>query len=1119
MAKYPLISGATSTEACLNLRTEAVDAWFDVYTYMNTGANDNAQRANVVVVIKNKAIVGANTELGIRSLAVRKNGSPNTYPVYVTDTSGSSTIPYGSNLNSGSEGWNLGPMYSGVPFLGSPESYADASGVGNYIVSSVGGLTPPTGAIGFLQIPLTGDVTANSILSSTALGTAGKVIPIYNPAYITSQESPNDGTVFTNPIPDNSYAAFILAFQPTEAAAQNTTYDLIFETTAGNIKLNLTTQSFNEIIMSGTVGSISGSTFTATGEMINDQSNWILGANATGCYPSTKNASDLQTQVGDNVVLRVNDESTNLAGNWQWLNSYNNSSTYLPAGENGSMTVAANANSSTSDTDVLSGFLGTNKQWTKVTGAENMDGDSIVGSSGALYLAGYETQALYKNFTFDGSTDYHTGTENITGGTQDNVNYGKNKFFIFKSLHLQYDAEDYSAAGYGNQWYSFGLAFGIYARVTTSTGMLSSATELNLTTAATASASPRIETSSTAGSDYFLQNGGEVSVVSDVRWNNWSNLDVTTYNNKIAPFTWADNISNANGDAGTTYFRLKSDHGPDRVPKYTRTTIGGANTEPATFSTFDTTSDTTDLYFNWMLKANITAGTLYGDIENSRFFDKADSFEEAYGFHKIQYYSDEDDKIWNNASDKLYPGLLGGNLYYNLYVAPRLSYLSFVPKDNSVVSVAGSGSIVSADNDNFGDDFDCDINETTVAQWYNLDGTTFNNTPVAATTVIGGDASQAPSNSATPKVKFAGMDGAIIKKSAAVTDAAFNSFTDTIATTWTVDGTTVVVNPDHRGLVDSAGNAIPKFKSSNKIMDLGVAQLSVIDGNYYAYGSFRLWNNGDDITYIHSLNTYNADICEIDVTDASNDVNSLENAGYKPNASTTNDAVLYVCSNKDQANPWNLISNSAITGGLHTSKNYHDSSVASDFYDATSNNMKAYYRANESKARYVSPQRKYVDLADDSNNFTPFTDSTAGGFSVPNWSKIGGSGDGQTIFNGTQQYEGTIGGGVVTGDNPWGDVIYHVCMKVDPNGDLNDFGVYRKKLEIISYTDDWANRKATTDGVTATNILDSARMELNVSNIYFKATIAASAILKLEDPDGDEFAANSTVNLGTLNVG
>jgi len=1118
MAKYPLISGATGAEACLNLRADTVDNVFDVYTYMNTGDTDNAQRANLIVVIKNTAISGSGTELGIRGIAV-KNLTSSTYPVYTTDTTGSTTITSGDNLDTPAEGWNLGPKYSSVPFIGSPESYADNSGDGNYVVSTISGLTPPTGAIGFLQIPSSGNITSSVVAHNTGLGTAGKVIPIYDPSYLTAQESPNDGTVFTNPIPDNSYAAFILAFQPTTAVSPNQANVLVIETNAGNITLNLSTESFNEIVMSGTVGSISGSSFTATGEMITDQSNWILGSNATGCYPSTKNAADLQTQVGNNVVLRVTDESSNLAGDWQWVNSYNQASTFLPGGENGSMTPVANSYANSGATNILGGLLGDCGEWVKVTGAETMSGDSLSGAGGNLWMAGYNTQALYKNFTFNGSTTYHTGTEYIAGGTQDNVNYAKNKFFIFKSLHLQYDTEDYSAADYGNQWYSFGLAFGVYARVTTSTGMPSTATELNLTTAATSSVSPRIETSITAGSDYFLQNGGEVSVVSDVRWNNFSNLNITTYNNKIASFTWADNLSNADGDAGTTYFRLKSNNGPNRVPKYTRATSGGADAEPTTFSTFDTISDTTDLYFNWMLKADITADTLYGDIENSRFFNKADSFEEAYGFHKIQYYSDENDLIWNNASDALYPGLLGGDLYYNLYVAPRLSYLSFVPKDNAVITVQGSGSIISADNDNFGDDFDCDINESAVSQWYNLDGSQFNNIPVVSTGVIGDDASQSPANSATPKVKFAGMDGAILKKGSGTTNQIFNTFTDTLSSTWSGDQLTVVANPNHRGLVDSAGNAISKFRPLDKIMDLGIAQLSVIDGNYYAYGSFRLWNNGDDIIYIHSLNTYNADICEIDVTDANNNNNSLANAGYKPNANTANDAVLYVCSNKDTGNPWGLSGNSETTGGLYTSKNYHDASTASDFYSATSNNMKTYYRANENQARYVSPQRKYVDLADDSNKFTLFTDATAGGFSVPSWDKIGGGGNGQTIFNGTQKYEGTIGSSEAEGQNPWGDVLYHVCMKIDPNTDLNDFGVYRKKLEIVSYTDDWANRKATTDGSTATNISDSARMELNVSNIYFKATVAAAPILKLEDTDGEEFASNTVVDLGTLNVG
>ena len=1124
MAKYPLISGHTNISGdaatSLNLRTEVGDSWFDVYKYMNPGANDNAQRASIVVIIKNAAIAGSGTELGIRRIAVRRNGSEVSYPVFATMTS--SLVPTGANINTPVEGWNLGPRtaISNLPFIGAPNDFV--TGDNNKVVSAISNLdtdTHASGATGFIQVPTEGNILSSTLTSSLSSGTSGKVIPVYNPTYLTSQAAPFDGTVFDNGIPDNSYAAFILAYQPTEALPLDSSYDLIFETTAGNIKLDLNVQAFNEIIMSGTVGSISGDTFTPSGTIVNDRTNWLLGANNNGCYPSTKTAAQLQTQVGDNVVLRVEDGSSLLGGAWKWTNSYNETGTYSPEPDNGPM--SPTSDSWNADSGALSGLLASEVTWAKVTGAENMDGEILSGASGgALSSQAYNTLAIYKNFTFEGSVGYHTGTKDISGLTQNNANYLKNTFFLFRSLHVQYDAEDYDANAYGNEWYSFGFSYGVYARVTTTTSMPSIGAALNITTPGSGTISTRTHASTTTGSNYFLQNGGEIPVIKDIRWNNWSNQNSTAYNGKISSFNWQDNIANAGGNAGSTYFRLKSDFGPSRVPKYTGTVSNSVTTEPASFSDFDTIADTTDRYFKWSLKAVLNAQALYGDIETSRFFDKDPAFELPYGFHPISYYSDSSDKIWNNAEDADYPGLLGGNLYFNLIVGPRLSYLSFIPKDNATTTDSGGGSVLAGNNAAFGEDFDCDITAQSVTQWRNLDGSAFNNTPIATTTVIGGDASQSPANSATPKVKFSGMDGAVIKKGTTSTDVDFDHFTNTISSSWSSGGTTTQVNSNHRGLIDSAGNAIPKFKPSMEIMDLGIAQLSVVDGNYYAYGSFRLWNNGDDVVYIHSLNTYNADIIEIQTTLGSNDVNGLANAGYKPNASTSQDAQMFISSGRDASNAWNFSGATATYGGLYTSKKYHHGSEHSDFTSGGLHKMKEFYRGGGNASRYVSPQRKYTDLADGSPSYTQFTGDDAGGFTVPDWAKIGGGDSGGvSIFKGTQEYEGSAGTSQANGNNPWGDSLFHVCIKVDPAGDLNDFGVYRKKLEIISYTDDWSNRKETASGSASTGILDSSQVELNVSNIIFKATIAASPILKIEDPDGYEFPGNTTVNLGSLNVG
>jgi len=1125
MAKYPTINGNTATE--LDLKNPFDDGAFDAYVYTNPAGNTNNQRANVVITVKNAAVAGSGTELEIQKIEIKRLDIGNNATIQAIDQFNDV-----DTIGSFVQGFQISPRVSGVPYIGDPDTSS-----GNKVAST----SPVTlsseaeGAAGFLTITgASTNVTAN-VLGATEPNY--DILPIYTAEYLTAHASGS----YTNPIPDNSYATFIVAYQPSTIHDGSEIFKLYITTNIGAVVINLNVSSYNEIHFKGELGDISSGEFVSSGVNVFDGNNYLMGmagSVTTGCFPATRTLAQLRSFIGSDDTIKVHDASTFSTGNYKWQNIFINNGA-ISGEASMSIPTGAYGNASNTNTDNYFDFTsGLMTAWQLGLNGTIMQGNSNAENS-------FGTTKLFKTFSPDGETNKGTRRSGGDIDNDNNTDYAKNEFMHWKAIHMLYDPESYNPADYTpiNEHYSMGFAWGVYQRVSSMNASLSTDDPLNITANENLSTPISFQINNTYNSPtgihrtpYFLQNGHRVYLATRIRWNNFSNVKNSTYGTYIPTFNFDDNIAlTGHSSSNSGYGRLTSSDGVDSYPIGYNPTGSGDYTTTGNFELFDTINNQTNCHFKWNLRINRSCSSLYTLTNN--FFDKQSDVGN-WDFYDVQFQTHEDDLLWNNSTSADNPGLYPGRaLYYKFKVGPSMPHLVIVPKDTAETD-AQHGGVPASVNEKYTDDglgtfdFDAQITREEIDGWYELDGTDFDGDPVNDTTNVGSDTNS--------KHKFSGYGGQhLTARGSSVSSATTNADVATFMNTnsaWNTSASRIhsINDPSYSHIIKSTGASIKSFVPDEAVYDLGNTKISAADSKYYAYGVFKLANMSDNVEYIHSMNTYNANIVEIDVTDSANNNNSLANAGYKPNASSP-EAKLYVCIGDGSSNPFENISSATETAfGFHQKKAYYGSGSFADL--TTGDGLVTHYRNQGSVAHYVSPIRKYNDLDDGTTGYSRFENNDSSGENfdaenidghVPSWTKLVRY-NGTTSFQGTKNYEGSTGAGPTgSADNPHGDRYIHLLMEIDPNNDLNDLGTYRKKLEIVTYNNMWQNRKNTIPALGA--IVDQApsgavatgesAWKLHVSSYIFKATVIPEPVLEVSDADNQQFISGSTVDMQDINIG
>lgn len=1133
MGYYPKISG--NTDSRLDKKTGGTDFAFDVYVYQNSGANDNAERANMIVCIVNNAAdgSGSDADLGIDEVQIYNPGATGGIVQNVLE---------GTINTNASSGWILDPTSSGITYIGAPEKLnniaqsssgqswktAGEANLCNAFVTHPGESFEPTGAINLGTTP-----------------TNYNIVPLYLAHNLVQKDS---NGVYTSPIPAHSWAAFVIAYQPTQVETLSG-YKLKIFTNAGEFQLDLNGNSFDEVIMGANVGSINGSTFTPNGETINDGGAWVIGNNSNGCYPRSKTASLLRSLIGSDVCLKLTDVSLNQgAVGWKWKQASIATNTSFSSNypqEGNIATVVPDSYVSSSGWDWMVGGV---PEWVAAEDMEDMsDINYRINGTTATGMDTYSQYPLGKNFAIeDGDQFWHNGSYHSVSGT---LNYSKSDFFQSKLYYLRYETnpDNYDNSSIYNELFTMSAAMGVYTKITTPTTRLQSDTELNVTTAQ--STAPHVHGAGYGHKSYrlpyWLSNGSVFNLIQHVTYNNWAND--ASY--ALESYDFAAEVEA--GTAGTPggRFAIYSEAGHLGKNPYqwsSDNTSGSYGT--STFTAFSTTANAANAFLKYNLLIRKRADLIYQNTQWPCNFDRITT-SYLWDFDKISYYSKDVDRCWDLGGN--YPGLKS-KLYWNYVVPPSISRISLVPKNTSAIDQnQGSYLHTGSTPDLFDQDFSAQIIPEPVGQWYQ--------SPDNGYHAIDNDSSDWENNQYSGTNGRAHYDDNSRNSANAVSmTAAWQEVNNTIN-----DTNNSKNNPLHRGYVDSNNNRKYEFTPVNTIYKLQPPALSPNDGNYYSFGSFRFFNHGDDVVYIHSMKIVKADndddIFEENLYNnpTGDPANPTElNLGYKPNASSSADGnILWhiseygVHAGNENADPWRTLNASAApNSGLYSEKKFYTTHTSS-----TENTPIGNYRKDTGNdARYCSPVRKWFDInADDSNpnsnnqtssegfHILNFNDDDAQdnyGIVTPTFEQLGCPDNTGGFYNGTQFFEAhnniiTSGSGSQTQYlAPVGDSLFLIRFKLDPAETVHDIGDYRAKLVVFTYTHEYANRyKVAPDGTptASTHNFDNwepnspeINLKLEEHHFYFKATVAPAPILQVMDADDSVAFPDSTdVDFGSINIG
>ena len=1085
MAKYPRLYGNENSEYDIHDSSGATlinnDNLFDVYKFKNAGQNDNSERSHAVFILKNEQVAGTTTGLEV-------------YSISLLDPDDNSIAYSGQQIALDQH------SMEDFPFIGSPEDFTNSQN--NKIVAfdtnlnaGVASDTTVCLAEGVLKFSNTvTDITSEDL--NPALTTNFKAIPIFNTSDFVHDNTPHD-----HPIPSDSYVAFVVTFHPTVDIANNTIEAVLkIITNAGSYNINLTVNSFNEIIMVAEPATCS----TDNTELIpgSTQIHDNLPLNL-GLHPQYKDKEELQFDFLMQGV-RIKDISPNAANaSYKWVNSAFNTENL--------------------NTDDGEGQISQNHSPGKISHFTNLNDASITQyyTNGNLFqdiaLAG-QFGAYYNvpnNYSLFQRFDISDADEAINYGTRKaaiptyGLNYTEKKDFArYLKFRVNYLSTQYNNTssfnpefpddgnGTGNQFFNYDVRYGVYEKVTVNQNSWSDTVKNennpSLTQSNQAGPSYDVDTASTANGN-IPQSGSTYSYENIVRWNNYAQrieAGVTT----LASFDIATNTSHfsMNGVKCQT----------DVVP--TSYNTGGDTFTVGTFSHFS--FDDTDFKevtlqhpFTFELKPNDLYPGLHTSIGGSggSTYLMEPSEDNIGGTMTASLTPKSKDAVWqiNDAENNYYPSYPGlheeHGIEWKANFFPRDSYLKIglISTQNFYKDAAspgypnGTGLPVNSQGAT-------DVADVT--NWYDYDGNLFTNTQ------IGLDESF---NDQTKK--YSGFNGRTYKNT--VANGGWETTTTTITTTEDVN----YFNWPTKRLIRDKDNAeVNEFIPFNKLIQFPIPSKHSSTDKYTSFQTFLPFNEGDYNIYLHSIDVENPihssrqyQLLDFDVASAGNNVHGTSVFGYKPSynqnvdADTSNDPVLsFHLEASDGNSTWNT------SEKVYTQNANYDVSKGVDWYRGGGN----------TSAFYPPKFLQNFDASGASIIKNLYSVNENGIEDVMSCDQIG------PLLTGEINLENSTGEDLT--NSPQGNLKLHLKMEVPAKGSTVDFGDYYSTLIIKYYKDNYANRKYINANDSVANT-DQSMWTIHEMRVIVKMNVQANPILVIADSEGEEFTDAQEVFMGNVNIG
>lgn len=1111
MAKYPKLYGNTYGAYDIHKSTsphdpiKQQDNEFDVYVYTNSGLTDNTQRASAVFIIKNEQVEGTDTELKV-------------YGINLLDPNNTANSYTGSNIS-------LNPQISAgnAPFIGSQENFN--SNTGNLVaekdtsnkpgITTGGNADTATGLeIGMIKVPDTADVVINSDDLDPSLSSNFQAILVHDPATITASTGGETGG--DNPIPSNSYAAFVVAFHPTEDIANNTTECVLrISTVAGTVDFNLTVNSFNEIIMvahKATASDITQPLTIDTGTITHDNGDINL-----GLHPITRLSQDF----GANLIyqgIEITDISPNSQDvSYKWTNDANSTIAFASgnvSGDGANLSKPSDfANGSLShfyDYDI---YYEESDEWNEDV-AYNSDGTGSYTNVPGNYN-------LYHWFEPDDS---------LKSGTRVDTNYGKNytkdKFARCIINRLQYLSTQYNntsvfnasfpddGTGTNNQYFKYRVLYGVYEKVTVPAGQVNNVPKNKASGSESQGNYPRfyVDSSTVDVNGNIPETGTTWVYKNGVTWNNYRRvLNTTRYT-----------LDSFNIAANTSHFKFIGENCDNSLPTGISVT-GSAGTMLTTgsfsFFHFDDV-DSKTAYINSPFVFRLPMRSLYGENQILEEDGSGTTLlltpaEEKYGLISAYLEPDYTDNVWNyndgtDANTPDYPGLHADhNIKYRAQFFPKDSYLTIGPITGHTMSKESdspgypSGTGLPANSNT-------SLNNIPVSNWYNSESLIIPNTRAGFAT-----------NNANNL--YSGHGGKTFSNS-------------NWNTTISCNDANATVNGYKRGIKDQAGNSIREFYPDDSIYVTPNPKKHASTDVYTAFIKFALVNEGDYNIYLHSIKpfspTYSTrahQMLDFQVSSAGNNIFGTPVFGYKPahNGTDTND------SNANSSSDPVL---SYLVEGIDTQFYNTEKLYAPNSYTPANGQVVDYYRSHGSDAVFYPPKRfmSFHSFGDSDVIAEANTDHNAEQDGLINTNTLVmnnlenlGAIEGNTISlenNGTDPN----GNGGFGNDSPQSYKPLILRVEIPSKGSAVDFGDYYVTLKIRYYKDNYQNRKQISSGgggeldpgvfnnMVGTEI---SNIKIHEKVIIVKVPLVPEPLLAVSDNEGEEFTDASTIHMGNINIG
>ena len=699
MAHYPLITGNNHPTANgisasrFDLDDNGAEEIFDVYTFENN--SNSIQAAYAIVVVKNTGAPGSLLEISEIELAgatdstILGNVAVSSFTVNPLNTAGKIFVGKPEFQASGD---NVLSTATAVPRMG------DDSDSVNHVANM------------FLQLADNTNID-EEIINNAQLGTVGRIIPIYTIS-----------NLIANPIPANSYGAFVVQYAPSAVEAQNSSTSINISSNTGVHNIILQKESFNNIVLVAHLGKVDNQ-----GELTVAQSASDTGVLDLGYYGRAKTVALLGTHVGDTkTTIRIKDVSTQVGAVFTWIKSG-------ISGADGSLSLggdaAVSANATLSHYNLGSWFVGGNSSgWWNFTNYQDADdvveGNYILTSTPATLDPNNTNPVLYKNVSYFYNSDsyFHLGTRNIiAGGPASGTNYALNEFAVGQVYGVQFDSDLY-AYSVPQKNFMFILKAGIYERMTIPLAQMNKTAGYNLTTAGSGITPPVL-----ASSDGTSLNGSNVRLIINVRWNNWARASSGVDNGSAVTFT---------PGGGLGLFKLINTDlaTPNIEPEafaITDANDGTGNFVDTVFNTFNFSDvDYKDVAFRYACNITLKPISIWSNDYRNSILRSA--FLQSWGVFKTTFTADVTDNVgWNPSGD--YPHMAVTENFYTLKHQLRPSYPDLLPQGMGVNTSFPSSlypelSDIVGTTEGTTSSMDGTITKSATPTWYDESGAEINNT-------------------------------------------------------------------------------------------------------------------------------------------------------------------------------------------------------------------------------------------------------------------------------------------------------------------------------------------------------------------------------------------------------